>query len=374
MLRLMHCADLHIDSPFSTCSPEKRREKKGQLLDSFNRMIELINREQISVCLIAGDLFDTAAPSAGAVEAVRSGFAYAPGCHFFIAPGNHDPYTPGGVYEQTSFSENVTIFKEPQLSKVYLEAYNAEIYGFAFVGKYMEKPPALTVCAPDDSRLHILTAHGDLSGGDSDVCPLSEPLLRHSGFDYVALGHLHNWGGLKKTGGVYYGYSGCLCGRDFGETGPKGAYLCELSKQAGAVSCNSTFVPLCSVYYAECSVDISGCETDGQAAELVEKALVENSLAEGCEVRVHLKGQVPAGYTPSGALPALVRMASCQFIDETLPLYDINQLKEEPGLRGEFLRALLPALESGAEQTQKTAALALRYGLHVMNGGNVSDL
>lgn len=96
MLRLMHCADLHIDSPFSTCSPEKRREKKGQLLDSFNRMIELINREQISVCLIAGDLFDTAAPSAGAVEAVRSGFAYAPGCHFFIAPGNHDPYTPAG--------------------------------------------------------------------------------------------------------------------------------------------------------------------------------------------------------------------------------------------------------------------------------------
>lgn len=38
------------------------------------------------------------------------------------------------------------------------------------------------------------------------------------------------------------------------------------------------------------------------------------------------------------------------------------------------MRALLPALESGAEQTQKTAALALRYGLHVMNGGNVSDL
>ncbi|MCI8331292.1 MAG: hypothetical protein HFE78_00475 [Clostridiales bacterium] len=375
MLRFIHCADLHIDSAFAKLSPARRKEKREQLFESFNRMIDLIRRENLPVCLIAGDLFDTPNPSPSAIEVVRSGFACADGCHFFITPGNHDPYIPGGVYAQTDFGANVTVFTEQTLQKITLDEENADIYGFAFTQKSMETPPALVPDETDSDRMRILIAHADLSGKDSAYCPLTEKDILEAGFDYTALGHLHNKAGIRQIGPAYYGYAGCLCGRDFGELGEKGAFLCELTKQAGVSSMQHTFVPLAPVQYVETAVDITGCASDGAAADRVLQAFAGSAFPLGGEVRLVLTGETPPDYVPGSALAALLRIeGTFEIIDRTRPLYQLEALKEEPGLRGEFVRLLLPLLQEGDSEEKKQAELALRFGLQAMNGGDLHEI
>lgn len=58
-MKLIHCADLHLDSSMTThLTKEKAKERKAELLASFNRMMEYADRENVSAVLIAGDLFD----------------------------------------------------------------------------------------------------------------------------------------------------------------------------------------------------------------------------------------------------------------------------------------------------------------------------
>ncbi|MCI8589297.1 MAG: DNA repair exonuclease [Clostridiales bacterium] len=375
MLRLIHCADLHIDSAFAKLGPARRKEKREQLFESFNRLIDLIRQEKIAVCLIAGDLFDTPYPSQSAVDVVRSGFAYAEHCRFFITPGNHDPYVPGGVYDQTVFSPNVTIFKEPTLQKITLAEENTDIYGFAFTQKSMETPPPLNIEEDEADCIRILIAHADLSSKESLHCPLSEKDILNAGFDFTALGHLHNKAGMKQIGPAYYGYSGCLCGRDFGEPGEKGAFLCELTKQDNFFSMQHTFIPLSSVQYFEATVDITGCDSDSAAADRILQAYAESAFPLGCETRLVLTGEIPADYVPSGALSALLRLdGAFEIADRTRPLFQLEALKEELGLRGEFVRILLPLLEEGTDEEKEQAQLALRFGLQAMNGGDLHEI
>ena len=58
-MKLIHCADLHLDSSMTThLTKEKAKERKAELLASFNRMMEYADRKNVSAVLIAGDLFD----------------------------------------------------------------------------------------------------------------------------------------------------------------------------------------------------------------------------------------------------------------------------------------------------------------------------
>ena len=57
-MKLIHCADLHLDSSMTThLTKEKAKERKAELLASFNRMMEYADRENLSADFIAADMF-----------------------------------------------------------------------------------------------------------------------------------------------------------------------------------------------------------------------------------------------------------------------------------------------------------------------------
>jgi hypothetical protein len=60
--------------------------------------------------------------------------------------------------------------------------------------------------------------------------------------------------------------------------------------------------------------------------------------------------------------------------DRTLPLYDIDYLKADPSVKGEFCRLLLPALEGEDEEARSLATMALRYGLAAITGEDLAEL
>ena len=59
-MKIIHCADLHLDSKMTAnLSKEQAKERKMEILRTFSRMVEYAKNNQVSVIIIAGDLFDT---------------------------------------------------------------------------------------------------------------------------------------------------------------------------------------------------------------------------------------------------------------------------------------------------------------------------
>ena len=71
-MRMIHCADLHLDSKLNTyLNEEQRRERRAELLESFRRMVQYGRELQVEAVLIAGDLFDRNVVSETAVRMVK---------------------------------------------------------------------------------------------------------------------------------------------------------------------------------------------------------------------------------------------------------------------------------------------------------------
>ena len=61
MVKLIHCADVHLHSRLNThLSVQQSKERNGELVSSFVNMVEYGHRHGVSAVLIAGDLFDSA--------------------------------------------------------------------------------------------------------------------------------------------------------------------------------------------------------------------------------------------------------------------------------------------------------------------------
>ncbi|MEE1050917.1 MAG: metallophosphoesterase, partial [Lachnospiraceae bacterium] len=59
MLKIIHCADLHLDSGMETrLSPDQAALRRSELLASFLRLVEYAAEEQVAAILLCGDLFD----------------------------------------------------------------------------------------------------------------------------------------------------------------------------------------------------------------------------------------------------------------------------------------------------------------------------
>ena len=58
-MKIIHCSDLHLDSKMETnLDKEKARERKNEILITFERMVNYAKENEVKAIIIAGDLFD----------------------------------------------------------------------------------------------------------------------------------------------------------------------------------------------------------------------------------------------------------------------------------------------------------------------------
>ena len=55
-VRILHCADLHFDTPFKELDKYISDISKEELLEVFKNIIDLCIKEKVEVLLIAGEL------------------------------------------------------------------------------------------------------------------------------------------------------------------------------------------------------------------------------------------------------------------------------------------------------------------------------
>ena len=354
-MRILHAADLHLDSPFEGLSAGKAALRRGEQRDLLYRLANLATNEKADVVLLAGDLLDSdKAFRETAEDLVRSlSMINVP---VFISPGNHDWYSSKCPYAKVRFPENVRIFKKQEIEAVELEGCNAVVYGAAFTGKHSE---ALTdgFKVPEQyaDKINIMCIHGEYGNRESLYNPVSEEKIAGSGLDYLALGHIHKASGLLKTGGTYVSWPGCPEGRGFDETGMKYVNIIDLEKG----SCSLSQISISSRKYEILYVDV----TDTDPVLAIHSSIPDETVKD--VYRIVLRGETDEFLD----LNRIKRSLSDLFFeyrikDETRLKRNIWDSAGDDSLRGLFLAKMMKRYDSAKTESEKKAIeSSVRWGL-----------
>ena len=357
MLKIIHAADFHLDSPFSGLAPRQaalRREEQRQLL---GRLAALARERGADLVLLAGDLLDSRQTYRETAQALSRALGEIP-CPVFIAPGNHDCYAPESLYAALDWPENVHLFTGGAVESVSLPALGCTVHGRAFLAPREQADPLAGFSAPADGQLHLMVLHGQVDGR-GDYAPIARESIRASVLDYLALGHIHQCSGVQREGDTFWAYPGCPEGRGFDETGEKGVLWVEAERGR----CRGELVPLAARRYRVEEVDITG------AADPARQVLAALPGAQGDVCRVILTGEREGERLDLEKLAGELapHFFGLTLYDRTRVARDVWERSGEDTLTGLFLGEM--AGRCRAEPDDETLQLAVRFGLAALEHG-----
>ncbi len=374
-MKLLHTADLHLDSPFSSSSlftADKRREEQRAAL---GRIFELAVTEGCDMILIAGDLFDGRYVTPETTEYIKALFARA-AVPVIIAPGNHDPFVKGSFYQCTELPENVYVFSSSELQCFDFPELGVSVFGYAFTSPSLsESPLCNSEQLEQNGNIRLLCAHADLSSPISRYCPVTVGDIASLGVSYAALGHIHCRDADDSFGTSVIRYCGFAEGRSFDELGEGGVFIVEIDDEH-KVTLTKRIVSAHRYEIAE--LDVSRFADRSEMISAISSAARVASKNKPTHLRLILNGTADVSALPD--LPALEYelceegLLSLEIVNDTLPTTDIASLQADPSLRGEFYRALYSGLTNNDPQRRHKHALALQIGLSAIEGRKIPEV
>lgn len=353
-MKLIHCADFHLDSPMeSNLPPEKAKERRAELRSVFSRMVDFAVKEEVSVILIAGDLFDRDRVTKSTRQYVLDTIAAHPAIRFFYLSGNHDrsvlPEDPESLPRNLyTFADGWTTYPlEENISVIGSEAPDADTFSVS----------------PD--RFNILLLHGQVRTGSGTakegIIRLGK--LKGSHVDYVAMGHVHEYREYRIDARTVACYCGCPEGRGFDECGTRGIVLLEVRDGKET----HRLIPFAKRTMHCISCDLTGLLSQTELEERV-SALTEGIPPQDA-VKVVLCGSCPPDFVKDPEhLQSLLseRFYFSLVRDESRLLIDPAQYRNDISLKGEFVRTVLSSSLSEEEKER-----VLSCGLRALRGEEV---
>lgn len=361
-IRVLHAADLHLDTAFDNLPEDKAAQRRKEQRTMLGTISRLARQQRVRAAFLPGDLFDSARNYPETIEAVEQ-FLKELAVPVFIAPGNHDHYRAGCVYDRMFLPDNVHLFRHDRIEGIEVPELGLRVWGAAFTDTFC--PCLINGFAPEKQpgTVDVLCIHGT-AGKDGFYNPMPPELLAASGMDYVAMGHSHSCGGLQKAGNTYYLWPGVPMGRGFDETGKKGVVIAELSP--GQVT--AQFAPLNGREYRTVEVDI----TDADPLAAVYQAVKGDTGRD--LYRIILVGQTKEPVD----LVAMQRVLERRFyhleLQNKAKLWqDLWARTGESTLRGAFLRRLKSKLDAAPPEERDAIEEAARWGVAALDGGEEVD-
>ncbi len=307
MPKILHAADLHIDSPLRGLpdSPAStgedgrtlRTEARSATRRAFSNLITLALDEAVSVLLLAGDIFD------GRWEDHHTGVFFArelrrftdAGGRVFLARGNHDAASK--MSHHVALPEGVHTFPTGAPEVVDLPELGLAVHGWSFPTEAVRDDPSTRFPAPIPGRFNIGVLHTNLGGhaGHGNYAPTTVGGLTAKGYDYWALGHIHQRTVVREPACTIV-YPGNLQGRHARElAGPEGKGATLLTVEDGRLV-HLEHRPVDVLRWHRVEADVTDCATlddcvralSGQLAEALSAADVPVAL------RVVLSGRTAA--------------------------------------------------------------------------------
>ena len=349
MIRFIHAADPHLDSPLQGLEAHEGAPVevlRGATRRAFENLVNLAIEESVDFVVIAGDLYDGDWKdySTGLFFRAQMVRLQSKGTPVYLIAGNHDAASV--ITKKLSLPENVHVFSTRTTESLEVAGHPVTIHGRGFPNRAVPENLAIEYPMAVPGRFNLGLLHTSLTGrpGHDTYAPCSVAELREKGYQYWALGHIHQPEVINKDPWIVF--AGNCQGRHIKETGQRGCRLVTVSDslQVEGVEWRSLDV----VRWEELNVDLSGVETETDATRLVGDAMGKAvTAAEGRLVAVrivlsgttqlhgslhrndeHWNAQFQASAQDLGAEAIWIERITVS----TSPVYDIAQLAERDAL------------------------------------------
>jgi len=252
-MKILHTSDWHVGKQI------RGRSRAGEHVAVLNEIAQIAKQQKVDLILVAGDLFETAAPTAESERIVYQAFlSFADVAPVAVISGNHDnarrlraiapllelgkiqlvtePKSPkdGGVIEiKTGSGEICNIAMLPFISQRSIVKAKTLMTNEAFQNSqtYSHRLQQIVevMCSGfNENAVNLVMAHafvsGAVAGGGERAAHLADEYSISSlafpvTASYVALGHLHRPQKIQGQTAIYY--SGSPLQLDFGEVEQK---------------------------------------------------------------------------------------------------------------------------------------------------------
>ena len=349
MIRFIHAADPHLDSPLQGLEAHEGAPVevlRGATRRAFENLVNLAIEESVDFVVIAGDLYDGDWKdySTGLFFRAQMVRLQSKGTPVYLIAGNHDAASV--ITKKLSLPENVHVFSTRTTESLEVAGHPITIHGRGFPNRAVPENLASEYPMALPGRFNLGLLHTSLTGrpGHDTYAPCSVAELREKGYGYWALGHIHQPEVINKDPWIVF--AGNCQGRHIKETGQRGCRLVTVSDslQVEGVEWRSLDV----VRWEELNVDLSGVETETDATRLVGDAMGKAvTAAEGRLVAArivlsgttqlhgslhrndeHWNAQFQASAQDLGAEAIWIERITVS----TSPVYDIAQLAERDAL------------------------------------------
>ena len=351
MIRFIHLADVHLGAvPDRGCPWSREREE--EIWETFRRVIASISKNPVDLLFIAGDLFHRQ-PLLRELKEVNYLFSTIPDTQVFVMAGNHDYLAEDSFYRAVKWEPNVVFFESETPCAVKAAGVNAYVTGLSYERREIREPLYDALKPGPQEGFHVLLAHG----GDETHIPVDATALAASGFDYIALGHIHKPQTLMRDRMAYSGALEPIDRNDMGEHG----YI-EGRYEKGRVK--TRFVPFACRSYQKLTLTVREDSTQYSLEEMMKTDIMKRGgrniykvLLQGCHA--------PETVLFPEKLKTLGNVA--EILDETRPAYDLDELSRRYSgtLVGDYIAHFCRKDMTLVEEK------ALYYGLQALLGTNV---
>ncbi|MET0341073.1 MAG: DNA repair exonuclease [Polyangiales bacterium] len=294
---IVHAADLHLDSPLLGLERYEGapvEQVRGASRRALENLVQLCLDEDAKLLLIAGDLYDGdwRDYTTGLFFAAQMARLAETGTRVVWIRGNHDAQSK--VTRHLPLPSHCVELGTRKAETHLVDDLNVAVHGRGFATRAVTEDLSASYPPPIAGALNIGLLHTALSGrrGHAAYAPCDVKALEARGYDYWALGHVHQREVVQEA--PYVVFPGNLQGRHVRECGPKGATLVRVRDDA-IISVEPRVLDVAR--FARLDVDVSAASDASDAVELSVRALRESmNEAEGRPLcaRVALTGRTPA--------------------------------------------------------------------------------
>lgn len=344
-------ADVHLG-----CVPDGRaawaKEREKEIWETFRSSIGDASKMKADLVLIAGDLFHHT-PDEADLREVNYILGSYPDICFAIIAGNHDFCGRGSAWESFEFAQNIAFLGTGGVECIRFPSIGCEVYGFSYDRPQIRRPIYDSIHPQENDHFHILLAHG----GDDEHIPVHPDALKKSGFDYIALGHIHKPTVLVPDLAVY---PGALSPIDRADDGPHGYLIGETSGRHVHVR----FVRKAPREYVSLTVTADENDTVFSLRDKVERAVRDRGNENIYTVKIN-GCRNPAVHFDMD----LVRSAGMilDASDESVPQFHLDDLKKR--YSGQIIGRYIESFEG--HERSLTEEKALQYGLEALLSGQI---
>ena len=353
-MKIIHCSDLHLDSKMETnLDKEKARERKNEILITFENMVSYAKENDVKIIIIAGDLFDKKTITKKTKNSVKNAINSNPEIDFIYLKGNHDE--AGFIDEDEEKPQNLKMFNSSNW--ITYEYDNIAISGIEFGN--LDNYEIYNSLMLEKNKINIVVMHGQES--ETDVKDKAEIInlkaLKNKNIDYLALGHIHTYKQEKLDNRGIYCYSGCLEGRGFDECGKKGFVLLNIEDN----KITSEFIPFASRTLYEVNVDLTGAKENSEIEQRITDKIKD--IPQTSLVKLVLGGDVEIGEERD--IDYLTKKFESNFYflkieDKPNIKIDFMKYQNDISLKGEFIRLVIEQKDLTEEEKSKVISTGIR--------------